>query len=93
MTGSPIDGIETEEGPMKTMTCRDLGGPCDLPHRGATADEVIKAQDRHLKEVVANGDPAHEDALEAMKGRWRHPIAGMGWYRETKRRFAELTQD
>ena len=33
---------------MKTMTCRQLGGPCDLALTGETADEVIQAQDRHL---------------------------------------------
>ena len=38
---------------MKTMTCRQLGGACDLPLTGATGDEVIKAQDQHLKDVVA----------------------------------------
>ena len=45
-----------EEGTMKTMTCKELGGPCDAAHHGATADDVIKAQDKHLKEVVAGGD-------------------------------------
>ena len=35
---------------MKTMTCKQLGGPCDFRHRSNTADEVIKAQDRHLRE-------------------------------------------
>jgi predicted small metal-binding protein len=47
---------------MKTMTCKQLGGPCDLAHHGNTADEVIKAQDAHLKKVVASGDEAHEGA-------------------------------
>ncbi len=75
------------------MTCTDLGGPCPVAHRGATADDVIKAQDRHLKEVVAAGDHAHEDALKAMQARWRRPIAGMAWYRDAKRRFAELPED
>ena len=75
---------------MKTMTCRQLGGPCDVPHRGETADEVIKAQDRHLREMVAGGDSTHEDALQRMKGRWKHPIAGMGWYKQAKRDFAAL---
>lgn len=78
---------------MKTMTCKELGGPCDLPHRGSTADEVIKAQDKHLREAVAAGDHAHDDALRAMKGRWRRPLAGMGWYKDTKRRFVELPED
>jgi predicted small metal-binding protein len=78
---------------MKTMTCKQLGGPCDFALRGDTADEVIKAQDHHLKEVVAAGDVAHEGALKAMKGRWKHPVAGMGWYRKTKRDFAGLPED
>ena len=38
---------------MKTMTCQQLGGPCDFAHSGATADEVIKAQDGHLKDAVS----------------------------------------
>jgi hypothetical protein len=78
---------------VKTMTCRELGGPCDLPHHGATANDVIKAQDRHLKEVVAGGDESHAAALKDMKGRWKNPIAGMGWYRQAKRDFAALPDD
>ena len=78
---------------MKTMTCEQLGGPCDHRHQGTTADEVIKAQDRHLKEMVAGGDDGHAPALKEMKGRWKHPIAGMGWYRDAKRNFAALPED
>jgi hypothetical protein len=74
---------------MKTMTCRQLGGACDRPLTGDTGDEVIKAQDQHLKEV---GDAAHESALKEMKGRWKHPIAGMGWYKQVKRDFAALPE-
>jgi len=78
---------------MKTMTCRQLGGPCDLEHRGGTADEVIKAQDRHLKDALKAGDLSHEPAHQDMKGRWRHPVASMGWYRDAKQAFALLPED
>jgi predicted small metal-binding protein len=78
---------------MKTMTCKQLGGPCEFELRGSTADEVIKAQDQHLKDVVAGGDAAHEPALKEMKGRWKRPLSGMGWYRKTKRDFAALPDD
>lgn len=77
---------------MKTMTCRDLGGPCEVAHHGTTANEVIKAQDRHLNEVVAAGDETHGAALKEMKDRWKHPVAGMGWYRKAKRDFAALPE-
>ena len=78
---------------MKTMTCKQLGGACDLPLRGETADDVIKLQDKHLNDVVAEGDDTHRDALADMKGRWKHPISGMKWYKTTKRDFAALPED
>jgi hypothetical protein len=78
---------------MKTMTCRQLGGPCDLALHGETADDVIKAQDAHLSEIVAGGDDRHRPALGEMKGRWKHPISGMKWYRNAKRNFAALPED
>ena len=78
---------------MKTMTCKSLGGPCDFPLHGTSADEVIKLQDKHLKERVTEGDVTHASALKEMKGRWKRPIAGMGWYRKAKRDFAALADD
>ena len=78
---------------MKVMTCRQMGGPCDLEHRGEDANEVIAAQDQHLKDAVAAGDTAHEPAAKDMKGRWRKPISGMKWYRQVQKDFAELPED
>jgi len=78
---------------MKTMTCRELGGPCDAPLRGMTADEVIKADDKHLKAAVAAADETHKDALKSMQGRWKNPIAGMGWYLRTRKAFAALPEE
>jgi hypothetical protein len=83
-----LGGDET----MKTMTCRQLGGPCDTSHAGDSADDVIKAQDRHLREMVDGGDSAHEAALKDMKGRWKNPVKGMGWYRQAKKDFAALPE-
>ena len=76
---------------MKTMTCRQLGGPCDLVHSGDDANQVIQAQDRHLREAVAAGDTEHEPALMDMKSRWKRPISGLKWYRQVQRDFAALT--
>ena len=61
---------------MKTMTCSQLGGACDLPLVGEDANEIIHAQDRHLREAVAAGRSDHEQALRDMKGRWRRPVSG-----------------
>ncbi len=78
---------------MKTMTCRQLGGPCDQPHRGDTADDVINAQDQHLRQAVADGDTTHESALAEMKGRWKRPVSGLKWYRQAKKDFAALPDE
>jgi hypothetical protein len=43
--------------------------------------------------MVAGGDTAHEPALTEMKGRWKHPIRGMGWYRAAKKSFAALPEN
>lgn len=75
---------------MKTMTCQQLGGPCDLAHRGESADDVIIAQDKHLKTV---DDDAHAPARKEMKGRWMRPKKSLGWYREMHRVFDELPED
>jgi predicted small metal-binding protein len=77
---------------MKSMTCRQLGGPCDHEHHGESADDVIQAQDQHLKDAVAAGDAAHQEAADAMKGRWKRPISGMKWYKQAKKDFAALPE-
>ena len=78
---------------MKRMTCSQLGGTCELPLGGEDANEIIQAQDRHLREAVAAGSSDHEPALRDMKGRWRHPVSGMKWYRKVQRDFAALPID
>ena len=75
---------------MKSMTCRSLGGACDVAHEGEDANGVIKAHDAHLREVVATGDTAHEEALRAMKGRWKRPVSGLKWYRQVQRDYDAL---
>ena len=53
---------------------------------------MINAQDRHLKEAEKAGDATHQEARDAMKGRWRRPRQSLGWYRDVKRAFAELPE-
>ena len=35
---------------MKTMTCRELGGPCDQLLTASTWDEMARAMTRHVME-------------------------------------------
>lgn len=75
---------------MKTMTCREMGGACDLEHHGDDANEVIHLHDQHLREAVAAGSTDHAEALADMRSRWRRPVSGLKWYRQVQRDFAAL---
>lgn len=77
----------------KRMTCTQLGGPCDVAHRGEDHNEIIKAQDRHLRDAVGAGSAEHEPALAEMKARWRRPVSGLKWYRGVQRSFASLPEE
>jgi len=78
---------------MKTMTCRQLGGPCDLEHHGDDPNAIINAQDRHLKEAEKAGDTSHQSARDEMRRRWRHPKKSLGWYNDAKAAFAQLPEN
>src|SRR3546814_3513387 len=83
-----VTGVQTCALPISTtMTCKQLGGPCDLELHGGDANEIIKGQDQHLRDAVATCSTDHEEALKAMKGRWRRPVSGMKWYRQVQRDF------
>ena len=51
---------------MKTMTCKQLHGPCDVLIHGATADEMMENSKSHAMEMAAKGDEIHINAMKAM---------------------------
>jgi hypothetical protein len=60
---------------------------------GETADEVIKAGEMHIRDMVAKGDEAHKSALQMMDEMRKNPATGMEWYKITQADFAALPQD
>jgi len=55
---------------------------------GGSARAGAARDARHLKEAEKVGDASHQQARDAMKGRWRHPKKSLGWYRDMKAAFA-----
>jgi hypothetical protein len=78
---------------MKTMTCKQLGGPCDAPLVGATADDIIKRGEKHIREMVAKGDESHKGPMKMMDDMRKNPASGMQWYEKFKIDFAALPED
>jgi predicted small metal-binding protein len=52
---------------MKKLTCRDLGGPCDVEITGNSFEEVGKKSHDHVMEQINSGDEAHRAAAEKMR--------------------------
>lgn len=78
---------------MKTMTCAQMGGPCDYAMHGDTADDVIKAGEKHIRDMVAGGDESHKPAMDMMENMHKNPASGMEWYTKTQNDFAALPEE
>lgn len=80
---------------MKTMTCKQLYGPCDALIHGATAEEMMENSQKHAMAMVAQGDKLHIDAMEAMKKQHMNmtPEAVKQFMEKFKSDFAALPED
>ena len=52
---------------VKTMTCKDLTGACDLEFHVEIFDEITEMSKKHRMEMFEQGDGAHLDAMGKMK--------------------------
>jgi predicted small metal-binding protein len=78
---------------MKTMTCKQLGGPCGYLLHGSTADEIIKSGEIHVREMAAKGDAEHQKITDMMDAMRKNPASGMDWYNKFKQEFAAHPED
>lgn len=52
---------------MKSMTCEELGGACEIEFRAETFDEIMKMSMQHGKEMFQKADLQHLEAMQDMK--------------------------
>ena len=52
---------------MKIMTCKQLGGACDLEFHGNTFDEISEKSKQHGIEMFQKNDEAHLKAMNKMR--------------------------
>ena len=57
---------------VKTMTCNQLGGPCDTQFHAKTFEEMGEMSRKHVTET---GDEVHIEAMKKMKGLMDDPNA------------------
>ncbi len=52
---------------MKTMTCNQLGGACDLEFKANTFEEIKQMSQQHGMEMFQKNDAAHLEAMNKMR--------------------------
>lgn len=80
---------------MKTMTCKQLYGPCDALISGATAEGMMENSQKHAMEMIAKGDNLHIEAMEGMKTQHANmePEAVKQWMEKFQNEFDAQPED
>jgi len=77
---------------MKSITCKDLGGACDLEFQGSTFEEVEAQSKKHGMEMFQKNDQQHLEAMEEMKDLYSNENKFAKWYQSKKEYFENLTE-
>ncbi len=78
---------------MKTMTCKDLAGACDIEFHAETFDEMAEMSRKHGLEMGEQGDQAHIEAMEKMKELMGDPEAMKEWYESVQKKFNSQSEN
>lgn len=78
---------------MKTMTCKQLGGACDLEFHAETFEEMAELSKKHGTEMFNKADKAHLEAMGKMKNLMKDPEAVETWFELKREEFEELLED
>ena len=75
---------------MKTMTCNQLGGACDLEFHAETFEEMAELSKQHGMEMFQKQDAAHLEAMEKMKQLMQKPDDMTKWFEAKRQEFEAL---
>ncbi len=78
---------------MKTMTCNQLGGACDIKFHASTFEEIAEMSKKHGTEKFQMGDKQHIKAMNKMMELMKSPDAMARWFANRKKEFDSLPED
>lgn len=78
---------------MKKMTCKQLGGACDLIFEADTFEEMAEMSKQHGMEMYKQGDQAHLDAMSDMRQLMQSPEKMQEWFEQKKNEFEALPEE
>jgi len=77
---------------MKKMTCKELGGACELEFQANSFDEMAQLSRRHGMDMMQSGDADHLKAMDAMREMMKTPGAMDQWFAQKKQQFENLPE-
>jgi hypothetical protein len=77
---------------MKAMTCKQLGGACDLEFRAETFEEMSDLSKQHGMEMHQKQDAAHLEAMEKMGELMQKPEDMNAWFESRRQEFESLPE-
>ena len=78
---------------MKSMTCKQLGGACDLVFQAETFEAIGELSKAHGMEMMQKNDAAHMEAMNAMHSLMQSPADMKAWFDGKRVEFDALPQD
>ena len=78
---------------MKTMTCKQLGGACDLEFHANTFDEIAEMSKTHGMGMFQKGDQSHLKAMNKMQELMKSPDAMNEWFENKRKEFDSLSEN
>ena len=78
---------------MKKMTCKQLGGACDVAFHADTFEDMAEQSKNHGMEMFQASDMAHIKAMEEMRALMSTPDAMSDWFENKRKEFDALPEN
>lgn len=80
---------------MKTMKCKQLGGPesCNQKFQAETFEEIAEMSKKHGMQMFQKEDKDHLEGMKIMKEKMKNPEDFQNWYNQRKKEFEELPEN
>ena len=80
---------------MKTMTCKQLGGACDMEFHANTFDEISDMSKQHGMEMFQKNDEPHLQAMHKMRELMQSPDSNnmQEWLKSKRAEFDALPEN
>jgi hypothetical protein len=77
---------------MKTMTCKQLGGACDMAFHANSFEEMAELSKKHGMEMFQKGDKDHLAAMNEMKQLMQTPDSMNNWFENKRKEFDAMPE-